>query len=92
MARFTPPTASIPEANSLLSPSTVQFQPGNLNGNSNPVFNIVNNPYHGDYKNPAPNAGIAWTPRASGGFMEKVLGHDKTVSAWLTESPATTRA
>jgi len=67
------------ELNSLFGPSTVQFAPGLLNGNANPTFSIVNNPYKGDFNNPAPSAGLAWTPHATSGLMSKLLGNDKTV-------------
>jgi hypothetical protein len=67
------------EANSLFGPSTTQFAPGVLNGNLTPSYSIVNNPYKGDYDNPAPSAGISWSPHSDSGFMGKFLGHDKTV-------------
>ena len=67
------------EANSLFGPSTAQFQPGSLNGIANPTYSIVNNPYNGDYKNPAPSIGLSWSPHADNGFISKLLGHDKTV-------------
>ena len=67
------------EANSLFGPSTVQFAPGLLNGNSNPTYSIVNNPYNGDFKNPAPSAGLSWSPHADSGPLAKLLGHDRTV-------------
>ena len=66
-------------ASSLFGPSTRQFTPGALNGEMNPTFNISNNPYKGDYKNPAPSAGIAWSPHAENGFLSRLLGNDKTV-------------
>jgi hypothetical protein len=67
------------EANSQFGPSTTQFAPGVLNGNLNPTYSIVNNPYKGDYKNPAPSGGISWSPHSDHGLLSKFLGHDQTV-------------
>ena len=67
------------EANGLFGPSTTQFAPGVLNGNASPQYNIVNNPYKGDYNNPAPSGGISWSPHSENGLLSKLLGQDKTV-------------
>ena len=63
----------------LWGPSNGPFQPGVLNGNTNPGFVMQNNVYGHDFINPAPNIGFAWHPEAGSGILGKLLGHDKTV-------------
>ncbi len=64
---------------SLLGPSTVQFAPGVLGGDTNPQLNIKNVLYKNDYVNPAPNIGLTWNPRVEDGLLAKLLGHNKSV-------------
>ena len=68
-----------PTASSFFGPSTGLFQPGVLNGNPNPSFGPVRNPYKSDLLNPAPNLGFAWNPTSSSGLLGKLLGERKTV-------------
>lgn len=35
--------------------------------------------FHADYKDFSPRLSAAWTPRASGGFLKRLFGNDKTV-------------
>jgi hypothetical protein len=56
------------------------FQPGTLNGVANPVLQLNPNPYHGWYKSPQPQVGLAWNPVVnSDGFLKKLLGVNSTV-------------
>ncbi|HUI55521.1 MAG TPA: carboxypeptidase-like regulatory domain-containing protein [Bryobacteraceae bacterium] len=64
---------------SLWGPSNGPFQPGVLNGNTNPGFNMQNNVYGHDFINPAPNIGFAWSPEGGTGLVGRLLGHNKTV-------------
>jgi len=68
-----------PDPSSFLGPSTALFQPGVLNGNSNPIFQLTTHPYGKDYVNPAPNFGFAWNPAGRTGLLGKLLGDGKTV-------------
>jgi len=68
-----------PTVKDLLGPSTGLFQPGVLNGDMNPVFNLRAYPYSGDHKEFAPNFGIAWNPDISNGFLGKLFGGSSTV-------------
>jgi hypothetical protein len=70
---------SEPVRQNFFGPSNWLFQPGTLNGNTNPVLQQVNNPYSADLVNPAPNVGFAWNPSGAGGFLGKLLGDHKTV-------------
>lgn len=63
----------------LLGPSGGLFQPGTLNGVQNPYIAVNENPYHGDFIEPAPNLGFAWNPNYSDGFLGKIFGGNKTV-------------
>jgi hypothetical protein len=70
---------SQPSGSSFYGPSTGLFQPGVLNGNPNPTFDLVVHPYKRDYMNPAPNFGFAWNPAGDrGGWIGKLLGDRKT--------------
>jgi hypothetical protein len=56
------------------------FKPGTLNGVANPVLALNPNPYHGWYKSPQPQIGLAWNPRIDGdGFLHKLMGGNGTV-------------
>ena len=68
-----------PTASSFFGPSTRNFHPGELNGNLNPVYGPVKNPYRSDLLNPAPNFGFAWNPSGGDGILGKILGDRKTV-------------
>src|SRR5581483_351216 len=71
---------SQPSGSSFYGPSTGLFQPGVLNGNQNPTFDLVVHPYKRDYINPAPNFGFAWNPAGDrGGWLGKLIGDRKTV-------------
>jgi len=70
---------SQPGATSFYGPSTGLFQPGVLNGNPNPTYDLVVHAYKRDYVNPAPNFGFAWNPSGErGGWLGKLLGDRKT--------------
>lgn len=56
------------------------FQPGGaLTGTMNPQWRTTPQAYDGWNVTPQPAIGIAWTPRADGNFMERLLGGNKTV-------------
>ncbi|MBI4476356.1 MAG: carboxypeptidase regulatory-like domain-containing protein, partial [Acidobacteria bacterium] len=58
----------------LLGPSTAPFQPGVLNGVANPQVFLLPKPYSRDWMNPAPNAGVAWSPDQPDGWLGRLLG------------------
>ena len=68
-----------PTSTSFFGPSTRNFHPGELNGNLNPVYGPVQNPYRSDLVNPAPNFGVAWNLPGRSGLLGKILGDHKTV-------------
>jgi hypothetical protein len=68
-----------PTLSDLYGPSTGLFQPGTLNGDLNPQVNLRPDPYGGDFKEPAPNFGFAWTPTFDHGFLQKFSGGDNLV-------------
>lgn len=70
---------SSPIGPNFYGPSNGAFQPGVLNGNLNPVFVQVSNPYKRDFMNPAPNVGFAWNPGGGPGLLGKLVGDHKTV-------------
>ena len=56
------------------------FKPGVLAGVANPVLALNPNPYHGWFKSPQPQIGLAWNPRIDDdGFLKKLLGGNSTV-------------
>ncbi len=63
-----------PTVEHLLGPSTAPFQPGRLDGVADPQVFLRPKPYKGDWFNPAPNLGLAWSPAQAGGFLGKLLG------------------
>jgi hypothetical protein len=65
---------SSPDLVDMFGPSTALFQPGALNGTMNPQVYLKPRPYTADYKNFAPNAGVAWNPEKPGGFLGALLG------------------
>jgi len=71
---FTGPTYA-----NLLGPSTALFQPGTLNGVSDPQITLRPQPYGGDFKQPAPRFGFAWNPDFENGILGKLAGGSKTV-------------
>ena len=68
-----------PDVASILGPSTKEFAPGVLSGNTNPTVNVAATPYHTDWLNFPPNVGFAWNPTRTEGLLGKVLGGSKTV-------------
>jgi outer membrane receptor protein involved in Fe transport len=57
------------------------FQPGaqSLTGSFDPVY-VTRDAAHGSWNvTPQPAAGLAWTPRSEGSFIERMLGGDKSV-------------
>ena len=57
------------------------FNPGpqSLTGTFDPVF-VTREASHGSWNvTPQPSAGLAWTPRSDGSFIERMLGGDKSV-------------
>ncbi len=71
---FTGPTYA-----ALLGPSSALFQPGVLNGDTNPQITLRPQPYNGNYKQPAPRFGLAWNPDYENGILGKLMGRGKTV-------------
>ena len=68
-----------PDLSSLFGPSTKLFTPGALSGNNNPTLQVGRVPYQTDARNFAPNFGLAWNPKRTGGLLGKILGGSKTV-------------
>jgi hypothetical protein len=56
------PQYTQPKIADLLGPSTAPFQPGTLNGVTNPMLYAQAYTYSADLREPAPNAGFAWNP------------------------------
>ncbi len=57
------------------------FHPGaqSLTGTFDPVY-VTREASHGSWNvTPQPSAGVAWTPRSDGSFIERMLGGDKSV-------------
>ncbi len=71
--------AASPDLASIFGPSTQLFTPGALSGNNNPTLTVGRVPYGTDWKNFAPNLGVAWNPKATSGLLGKLLGDSKTV-------------
>ena len=63
----------------LLGPSSALFEPGTLNGDTNPAITLRPQPYHSNYKQPAPRFGFAWNPDYESGWLGKLFGGSKTV-------------
>jgi len=63
----------------LLGPSSALFQPGTLNGDTNPEITLRPQPYNGNYGRPAPRIGFAWNPDFENGILGKLAGGSKTV-------------
>lgn len=57
------------------------FNPGSssLSGTNDPIWSTRETPYKAWRVTPQPTLGVAWTPRSSGNFIEKVLGGEQTV-------------
>lgn len=62
--QYTQPTIA-----DLFGPSTAPFQPGTLNGVSNPLLHAQAYTYSSDLREPAPNVGFAWNPAKFGGKL-----------------------
>jgi Carboxypeptidase regulatory-like domain len=58
----------------LLGPSTQLFNPGQLNGDPDPVVTLRPSPYTADLKQPAPNVGFAWNPAWNDGILGRISG------------------
>ena len=71
--------AAVPDLAALFGPSKRLFAPGELSGNNNPTLQVGFVPYKTDWKNFAPNFGIAWNPNRTEGFLGKLFGGSKTV-------------
>ncbi len=67
-----------PDMANLMGPSKNLFQPGVLDGVLDPQLNLTPYTYHGDKVNPAPNLGLAWSPKFEKGLLGRVFG-DKMV-------------
>ena len=63
----------------LLGPSKKLFQPGTIDGDTNPQVSLRPSPYKADLVEPAPNFGFAWNPDFTDGFLGKVAGGSKLV-------------
>ncbi|HEY7502251.1 MAG TPA: TonB-dependent receptor [Vicinamibacterales bacterium] len=66
--------ANFPNVANLYGPSTALFQPGTLNGVLRPTIDRGDYAAGIDYNNFAPNAGFAWSPKPTGGFLAKIFG------------------
>lgn len=62
--QYTQPTMA-----DLFGPSTAPFQPGQLNGVTNPMLYAHAYTYKADLREPAPNLGFAWNPAKWGGKL-----------------------
>ncbi len=70
------PSGALPGTN----PSTPSlFDPGSLQGVSNPSIYQRSKAYNPDYINPAPHVGIAWNPSFRNGRLGRLFGDAKTV-------------
>lgn len=63
----------------LLGPSSQLFQPGLIDGITNPQIYLRPSPYKADMIQPAPNFGFAWNPDFESGFLGKLFGGSNTV-------------
>ncbi|HKE29312.1 MAG TPA: carboxypeptidase-like regulatory domain-containing protein [Bryobacteraceae bacterium] len=75
-------TFMAPVVADLLAPSVAPFEPGVFGpAGPNYVPSIAQRSvtWATSRVNPAPNFGLAWNPRADGGFMAKLLGRNRTV-------------
>src|SRR5207244_4847395 len=72
--------AVFPDYANFLGPSTALFQPGKLDGVSNPVMKPGKVASKADLVNPGPNVGLTVTPSADTGLLGRMIGtDDKTV-------------
>jgi Carboxypeptidase regulatory-like domain len=55
------------------------FNPGSLNGDTNPQISQIAQAYNNWNVAPQPAIGIAWNPKFDSGFLSKLTGGDKTV-------------
>ncbi len=63
----------------LLGPSPRLFAPGAPGGIQNPYIAVDPAPYHGDFKQLAPNFGFAWNPDFANGILGRLFGGNNTV-------------
>ncbi len=69
-----------PTVEHLMGPSRQLFKPGVLDGAMDPQIFLRPRAYKGDFVNPGPNFGFAWSPRVESGFWQRLLGGEqKTV-------------
>jgi hypothetical protein len=68
-----------PTEQQLLGPSTTLFAPGRLDGVPDPLIELRPLTYKTDWKNVAPNIGVAWTPAAEHGWLGALAGHQRLV-------------
>ena len=68
-----------PKLPDLYGPSSGLFQPGQLNGVTNPQVYLQPAPYKADLHQPAPNFGFAWNPDIESGFLGRMFGGSNTV-------------
>lgn len=73
--------STLPTLGNIWGPTPVGaiFSPGTLGGVANPQFVAQVHAYNSSYVNPSPAFGLAWNPKADGGFLGKVLGNGATV-------------
>jgi Carboxypeptidase regulatory-like domain len=71
--------AAVPDLAAMFGPSKRLFAPGEISGDTNPTMKVGFVPYRTDWKNFAPNFGIAWNPNRTEGFLGKLFGGSKTV-------------
>ncbi len=71
--------AAVPDLANIFGPSNRLFAPGDLSGNNNPTMQVGFVPYKTDWKNLAPNFGVAWNPSWKKGILGKLAGDKKSV-------------
>ncbi len=57
----------------------IEFAPGVLKGNMNPMFTTHGHQYSPWNVSPQPAIGLAWSPGRKQGLLASILGHDTTV-------------
>jgi hypothetical protein len=69
------------DESSIYGPSGIGnlFNPGVLVGNMNPSIDARPNPYNAWNVSPQPSIGIAWSPSAKEGLLNKIMGNSDTV-------------
>lgn len=72
-------TYTNPTYEDLLGPSRQLFEPGQIDGITNPQVYLRPSPYKGDLREAAPNFGFAWNPDLTNGFLGKLAGGSNLV-------------